>query len=352
MEAGRSPGFDKVGKDQKDPGTQKQTTTTASTQASQPKPSPLSSEGLLAAVQLCHKDVEAMQSGLAKQVEDLSASQMSMQSTINKSLEDVVAAQSSMGKQLDELATISTHLKQVKHDVTSVNGDVKLVSQRVTGIEGILGVLMPQVKNLAGSLSTLSTNVDSIRQMTDSHWKEVSKCLATMAGMLKSNHTQWEQTTEKNQQYLVDGVKEVLKKVTTCDYDSFTSLTKQLDQLGQELLASVGFLQGETSSLKEGLYNVAVALANTGEQVATVKEYCERPPVPLLSGAPPPPSYEAPSVVHHTDRRQLHLQTAIPMMPPPHHQPSQPSQPPTQSGSASVYVDLGEGRRVNIPLFR
>ncbi|CAE6941279.1 FCPF [Symbiodinium sp. CCMP2592] len=310
------------------------------------RPSP---EALFAALQGCQKEIKNLQATLSKQVEDVAAEQQNLKTLVDKQFAEASSFQTAAMAHLDELATVVGQIKQIKHDVVAVNGDVKLISQRTTGIEGILGILMPQVKTLVSSVGTLSSNVESIRQMTDAHWKEVVKQIGATVQTMKNQHTQWEQTTDKNQQYLVDGVKEVIKKVTSCDYDSFTALSKQMDQLGQELLASAGYLQTETSTLKDGLYNLVVALGNTSEQVATVKEYCERPPVPLMSSAPPPPSYEAPTVIaqaHPGDRRQLHLQTAIPQaqVPPPQAGP--------HGGQASVYVDLGEGRRVNIPLFR
>ena len=72
------------------------------------------------------------------------------------------------------------------------------------------------------------------------------------------------------------------------------------------MLAALGFLQQESGAIKDGLYGLAQAAASTSEQVAIVKEYCERPPVPVhahFDRAPPPPSYEAPGVI--TERRQL-----------------------------------------------
>eukprot|EP00439_Symbiodinium_sp_Y106_P058728 s299_g8.t1 len=202
----------------------------------------------------------------------------------------------------EQVTDMSNAMKQLKHDVVSINGDTKLLAQRVTGVEAILGQLAPKLSTLVGSVGTLSTNLDTVRQTLDGHWKDSAKTLQALGANLKANHAHWEQTTEKNQQYLVEGldghwkdsaktlqalganlkanhahweqtteknqqylvegVKEVLKKVTTCDYESFTGLTKQ-----------------ESGAIKDGLYGLAQAAASTSEQVAIVKEYCERPPV-------------------------------------------------------------------------
>ena len=124
---------------------------------------------------------------------------------------------------------MSNAMKQLKHDVVAISGDTKLLAQRVTGVEGILGQLVPKISTLVGSVGTLSTNLDTVRQTMDGHWKDSAKTLQALGANLKANHAHWEQTTEKNQQYLVEGVKEVLKKVTTCDYESFTHGADQTD---------------------------------------------------------------------------------------------------------------------------
>ncbi|CAE7242755.1 FCPF [Symbiodinium sp. CCMP2456] len=298
------------------------------------KPSP---ESLMAAVQACQKDIKILLTQGAK----------------------TWAGTDELTGQAPQHALA---LKGVKEQVTDMSGslkslaeaqaEMKSMGQRLTGIEGILGILAPKI-------STMSGNLELVRQATDSHWKDVVKSLGALANAIKANHSHWEAVTEKNHTHIVDGVKEVIKKVTTCDYKSFKGMTKQIEQLGQELVASIGYLQTDSTAIKDNLYNLAVALASTSEQVQTVREYCERPPVPLMQAhdrGPPPPTYEAPTVISHMgpgDRRQLHLQTAIPVHAVPGH--SHDSAGPSQAQSTaqpSVHIDLGEGRKVNIPLFR
>ena len=291
---------------------------------SAPAPNAVTPQSLQAEVQSCHRDIKALALALSKYMDDVP--------------ERGTQHASALQGVKEQVTDMSNAMKQLKHDVVSINGDTKLLAQRVTGVEAILGQLAPKLSTLVGSVGTLSTNLDTVRQTLDGHWKDSAKTLQALGANLKANHAHWEQTTEKNQQYLVEGVKEVLKKVTTCDYESFTGLTKQVEQLGQEMLAALGFLQQESGAIKDGLYGLAQAAASTSEQVAIVKEYCERPPVPVhahFDRAPPPPSHEAPGVI--TERRQLHLQSAIPT--------ASQALPP-------VYIDLGEGRKINIPIFK
>ena len=174
-------------------------------------------------MQACHKDLRSLSTLVTAQLEGMP----------EQSAQHASALQSVK----EQVTDMSKSLKQLKHDVVAVNADTKVLAQRMTGVEGILGSLMPKVNTLSGQVTTMSTNLDTIRQTTEGHWKDqVSKMIAALANNLKANHAHWEQTTEKNHQYLVDGVKEVLKKVTACDYDSYTGTTQQLEEMGQELL--------------------------------------------------------------------------------------------------------------------
>ena len=262
-------------------------------------------------MQACHKDLRSLSTLVTAQLEGMP----------EQSAQHASALQSVK----EQVTDMSKSLKQLKHDVVAVNADTQVLAQRMTGVEGILGSLMPKVNTLSGQVTTMSTNLDTIRQTTEGHWKDqVSKMIAALANNLKANHAHWEQTTEKNHQYLVDGVKEVLKKVTACDYDSYTGTTQQLEEMGQELLQPWASCRPRACTTWRRLLQTRLS------------KYCERPPVPLQhhDRAPPPPSYEAPSVIHEC--RQLPLQSAIP----------QPQ------GNPRMFVELGAGRRVNIPLFR
>eukprot|EP00439_Symbiodinium_sp_Y106_P080835 s938_g19.t1 len=101
----------------------------------------------------------------------------------------------------------------------------------------------------------------------------------------KDRHTEqgsWLTSTEAK---LVEGIKEVLKKITNTDFASSQLYTQKVEQLGSEVLAALHFTQGELSEVKE-------ALTRTGEEVHTIKEMCERP---LMAT---PPQYRAPVFGH------------------------------------------------------
>ncbi|CAE7356842.1 FCPF [Symbiodinium sp. CCMP2592] len=217
--------------------------------------------------------------------------------------------------------------------------DLKEMSKRLGSLESIVGAV-------TAKMGTMSQNVDSFGKSSDSQLKDVLKGVSAVASSNKQQGVDVSALVTAKNSLLESGLKEVLRKITQTDYDSCTSITghvkevhNQVYDLGQELLAAINFLQGETTTQKDTLYQLATALADVADQVRVIRDYCERP-VPMAvsarhDGPPlPPPSYDEPHIGQGP--RQLHLNTALPAR--------------QTGGLPQVRVDVGDGRSITIPL--
>ena len=186
---------------------------------------------------------------------------------------------------------------------------------RITALEQVVGAANAHV-------CTMSSNLDVASESTESYLKECLKSLATMGGAAKTFHADTQVLIAAKRDNLKHGAKTCINKATGCDYEAHQSLSKTLGDLckqtydlGQEPLAALHHAQGEQSTTKDNLWQIANVLSDTVEQVKVIRDYCERPvpvsvQIPAQSPPMPPPAYE-PSI--HGARQQLHLQTAIPM---------------------------------------
>ncbi|CAE7386640.1 unnamed protein product [Symbiodinium sp. CCMP2592] len=204
---------------------------------------------------------------------------------------------------------------------------------RVASIEKILGTL-------AGKLGPMAANTDSTQKAVDVGFKENLKLLSTISSNVRGHREdaqqeakefhaeqgQWLTSTEAK---LVDGIKEVLKKITNTDFNSSQVYNQKLEGIASEILAALNFTQGEVADLKQ-------SLASTSEEVHSIKEMCERPVV-----AHSPPTYRAPTFHPHQDippaphydaRQRVNLQQALPL------------------GSTEGITVNPDGRSLNIPL--
>ncbi|CAE7205598.1 FCPF [Symbiodinium sp. CCMP2592] len=216
--------------------------------------------------------------------------------------------------------------------------DLKELIKRISSLESIVGAV-------TAKMGTMSQNVDTFGKSSDSQLKDVLKSVSAVASSGKQQGVDVSGLVTAKSSMLESGLKEVLRKITQTDYDSCTSITQhvkdvhnQVYDLGQELLAALHFLQGEATTQKENLYQLATAVADIAEQVRVIRDYCERP-VPMAVSAHhdeppmPPPAY-APHVGQGP--RQLNLNTALPAR--------------TTGGLPQVRVDVGNGRSITIPL--
>ena len=89
----------------------------------------------------------------------------------------------------------------------------------------------------------------------------------------------WLTSTENK---LVEGIKELLKKITNTDFASSQLYNQKIEGIASEILQALDFTQGEVAELK-------AALARIGEEVHSIKEMCERPVMAT------PPQYRAPA---------------------------------------------------------
>lgn len=219
-----------------------------------------------------------------------------------------------------EFQNVQAEVKLMHADIKTIATavtELQTIPARVTGIEKVLGVM-------SAKLGPMSVNVEAIHKTADQGFKENSKMLSSISANVrgsredsaqeaKDRHTEqgsWLTSTEAK---LVEGIKEVLKKITNTDFASSQLYTQKVEQLGSEVLAALHFTQGELSEVKE-------ALTRTGEEVHTIKEMCERP---LMAT---PPQYRAPVFGHgarevppapnydpHVRPCNVNLQQALPM---------------------------------------
>ena len=141
---------------------------------SAPAPNAVTPQSLQAEVQSCHRDIKALALALSKYMDDVP----------ERGTQHALALQGVK----EQVTDMSNAMKQLKHDVLSINGDTKLLAQGVTGVEAILGQLAPKLSTLVGSVGTLSTNLDTVRQTLDGHWKDPAKTLQALGANLKANH--------------------------------------------------------------------------------------------------------------------------------------------------------------------
>ena len=247
---------------------------------------------------------------------------------------------------IKESESIKREILTVLKYLAASDKDVKDVNTRLTGIEAVLG-------QLNGRVQTIGTNFDSMAKMQDSLLKEIQKHLTAIGGAAKSYSADTQLLIGVKHDNLEHGVKEVLKQMKNTDFESHSSVTRQLtelskqtDGLGQELLAALHLVQTEQASHKDNIWQVAQVLADAVDQVRTIRDHCERPvPVAMQGGgampgtsAPPPPmappSYE-PAIPG--GRQHIHLQSALPIS-------------HAQGSSPQVTVDMGDGRSINIPV--
>ena len=219
-----------------------------------------------------------------------------------------------------EFQNVQTEVKLMHADIKAIAAavtELQTIPARVAGMEKVLGVM-------SAKLGPMSVNVEAIHKTADQGFKENSKMLSSISANVRGNredsaqeakerHTEqgsWLTSTEAK---LVEGIKEVLKKITNTDFASSQLYTQKVEQLGSEVLAALHFTQGELAEVKE-------TLTRTGEEVHTIKEMCERPvmatppqyraPVFGHSGreVPPAPNYDP-----HVRPCNVNLQQALPM---------------------------------------
>ncbi|CAE7359881.1 unnamed protein product [Symbiodinium sp. CCMP2592] len=244
------------------------------------------------------------------------------------------------------MAAMSTMHGDVKMSHVDLKGLIATVSElkssigalhdipaRVASIEKILGAL-------AGKLGPMAANTDSTQKAVDVGFKENVKLLSSISSNVRGHREdaqqeakdfhaeqgQWLNSTEAK---LVDGIKEVLKKITNTDFNSSQVYNQKLEGIASEILAALNFTQGEVADLKQ-------SLASTSEEVHSIKEMCERPVL-----AHNPPTYRAPTFHSHQDippaphydaRQRVNLQQALPL------------------GSSEGITVNPDGRSLNIPL--
>ncbi|CAE7299785.1 CLC-B [Symbiodinium microadriaticum] len=218
-----------------------------------------------------------------------------------------------------DMKKVNGEMENLRKDVTTImkflsssEKDLKDVTGRLAALETVLGSVNSRV-------CTLSTNLDIHAKSTESYLKEALKSISVVGGAAKTFHADTQVLIGAKHDNLEQGIKSCINKVTNCDYETHTALSKTLSDLskqtydmGQELLAALHFVQSEQGTTKDNLWQIANVLADTVEQVKIIRDYCERP-VPVnvqnaggSSAMPPPPT----SI--HGPRQQLHLQTAIP----------------------------------------
>ncbi|CAE7636708.1 CLC-B [Symbiodinium microadriaticum] len=250
-----------------------------------------------------------------------------------------------------DMKKVNGEMENLRKDVTTImkflsssEKDLKDVTGRLAALETVLGSVNSRV-------CTLSTNLDIHAKSTESYLKEALKSISVVGGAAKTFHADTQVLIGAKHDNLEQGIKSCINKVTNCDYETHTALSKTLSDLskqtydmGQELLAALHFVQSEQGTTKDNLWQIANVLADTVEQVKIIRDYCERP-VPVnvqnaggSSTMPPPPSYEPSMPSIHGPRQQLHLQTAIPA---------------ARTGTTTmpqVNIDMGDGRTINIPV--
>ncbi|CAE7905046.1 HERC1 [Symbiodinium sp. KB8] len=196
-------------------------------------------------------------------------------------------------------------MENLRKDVTTImkflsssDKDLKNLSDRISAMETVLGAVNARV-------CTLSSNLDIHAKATESYLKEALKSISVVGGAAKTFHADTQVLIGAKHDNLEQGIKSCINKVTNCDYESHTSLSKTLGDLskqtydmGQELLAALHFVQGEQGTMKDNLWQIANVLGDTVEQVRIIRDYCERP-VPVnvqasgpAAAMPPPPAYE------------------------------------------------------------
>ena len=250
-----------------------------------------------------------------------------------------------MKKEMDNLRKDVTTIMKF---LSASDKDLKDISGRISAMETVLGAVNARV-------CTLSSNLDIHAKATESYLKEALKSISVIGGAAKTFHADTQVLIGAKHDNLEQGIKSCINKVTNCDYESHTALSRTLSDLskqtydmGQELLAALHFVQGEQGTVKDNLWQIANVLGDTVEQVRIIRDYCERPvPVNVQTtapgaGMPPPPTYE-PSI--HGARQQLHLQTAIPLA-------RGTGSAATSQTAPQVNIDMGDGRTINIPVHR
>ncbi|CAE7612629.1 NPHP3 [Symbiodinium sp. CCMP2592] len=209
--------------------------------------------------------------------------------TVQKLLDDMHAVHGDVRLSHSDVKRLMTTLAEVKASVA----DLSEVPKRLAAIEKLIGVF-------AVKIGPMGANVDSTQKAVDQGFKENVRLLSTISGNVRGHREdaqqeakdyhaeqgQWLSATENK---LVDGIKEVLKKITNTDFNSSQVYNQKLEGIASEILAALNFTQTEVGDLK-------TTLSQTSEVVHSIKEMCERPVV-----SSHPPSYRAPVFQGHHD---------------------------------------------------
>ena len=234
-------------------------------------------------------------------------------------------------------------MKALHADVKGISArmdEFKTFAARLEGIEKVMGVM-------SSKIGPMSANIQSAMQSIDAGFKENSKALINISSNVRGNHE--DGTTEAKERHqeqgswlssteakLVEGIKEVLKKITNTDYASSQLYTQKIEGIASELLAAMNFTQTEVAEIKD-------AVTKAGEEVHIIREMCERP---LMTQAHPPSyrapifppsghdSRPAPSYDPHVAPRSVNLQQALPL----------------HSHNPDGITVSPDGRSLNIPL--
>eukprot|EP00439_Symbiodinium_sp_Y106_P053195 s4398_g7.t1 len=246
-------------------------------------------------------------------------------------------------QQFKEIQTVQGEVKALHADVKGISArmdEFKTFAARLEGIEKVMGVM-------SSKIGPMSANIQSATQSIDAGFKENSKSLISISSNVRGNHEDgateakerhqeqgsWLSSTEAK---LVEGIKEVLKKITNTDYASSQLYTQKIEGIANELLAAMNFTQTEVAEIKE-------AVTKAGEEVHIIREMCERP---LMTQAHPPSyrapifppsghdSRPAPSYDPHVAPRSVNLQQALPL----------------HSHNPDGITVSPDGRSLNIPL--
>ncbi|CAE7252921.1 unnamed protein product [Symbiodinium sp. CCMP2592] len=235
--------------------------------------------------------------------------------TAQKLLDDMHAVHGDVRLSQGDIKLLLSTLAEVKSSVAELSE----ISKRVAAIEKLIGVF-------AGKMGPMGANVDTTQKAVDQGFKENVRLLSTISANVRghredaqqeakdfhSEQGQWLSATEAK---LVDGIKEVLKKITNTDFNSSQVYNQKLEGIEPEILAALNFTQNEVAELK-------TTLGQTSETVHSIKEMCERPVV-----SSHPPSYRAPVFQGHHDippappydahvRPRVNLQQALPLASP------------------------------------
>ena len=125
-------------------------------------------------------------------------------------------------------------MDNLRKDVTTImkflsssDKDLKDLSGRISALETVLGAVNARV-------CTLSSNLDIHAKATESYLKEALKSISVVGGAAKTFHADTQVLIGAKHDNLEQGIKSCINKVTNCDYESHTALSKTLSDLSKQ----------------------------------------------------------------------------------------------------------------------